>query len=110
MVLLLIHSPASMLVDITLEVRAGNFQESRWMANVLARLRELRWMGTTGGVDAAGILTSWRRAALAAQTAPKYERRPVGSRLDAYEGQIRAVLAATPSMRHQQGVRQISPQ
>jgi hypothetical protein len=38
------------------------------------------------------------RAALAADTPPKYERASPGSRADAFEPQIRALLAKTPTM------------
>lgn len=45
-----------------------------------------------------GVARNTVRAALAADAPPRYERRPLGSRADVFDGQIRALLAQTPSM------------
>ncbi|GAA1637848.1 IS21-like element ISMbo1 family transposase [Georgenia ruanii] len=45
-----------------------------------------------------GVARNTVRSALASDSPPKYERKNAGSKLDAVEPQIRALLAATPTM------------
>ena len=45
-----------------------------------------------------GVARNTVRAALSSDGPPKYERAPAGSAVDAFEPQIRALLAATPRM------------
>ena len=45
-----------------------------------------------------GISRNTVRAALASEGPPKYERRPVGSAVDAFEDAIRSQLSAVPRM------------
>ncbi|BDU05962.1 hypothetical protein FMUBM48_22250 [Nocardia cyriacigeorgica] len=45
-----------------------------------------------------GVARNTVRAALASDRPPKYERKPRGRVVDAYEGQIRALLAEYPRM------------
>lgn len=45
-----------------------------------------------------GVARNTVRAALSSDGPPKYERPPVGSAVDVFEPQIRALLAATPTM------------
>jgi transposase len=64
----------------------------------IRRLHRSEGMAIKAIARQVGVARNTVRAALAADTVPKYEREPVGSRVDAFEGQIRVLLAQTPTM------------
>lgn len=64
----------------------------------IRRLRRSEGMAIKAIARQVGVARNTVRAALAADTPPKYERDPAGSRVDAFEGQIRELLARTPTM------------
>src|SRR5680860_1250913 len=64
----------------------------------IRRLHRSEGMAVKAIARRVGVARNTVRAALAADTPPRYERKPAGSRFDAYEGQVRALLAQTPSM------------
>lgn len=64
----------------------------------IRRLHRSEGMGIKAIVRRVGVSRNTVRAALAADTPPKYERRSPGSRVDAFEPQIRALLSTTPTM------------
>ena len=64
----------------------------------IRRLHKSEQMSIKAIVRKTGLARNTVRAALAADEPPKYERGPVGSRVDAFEPRIRALLAKFPSM------------
>jgi transposase len=64
----------------------------------IRRLHRSEGMAVKAIARQVGVARNTVRAALAADTPPRYERKSAGSRFDAYEGQVRALLAQTPSM------------
>lgn len=64
----------------------------------IRRLHRSEGMAIKAIARQVGVARNTVRAALASDTPPKYERKPAGSRVDAFEGQIRALLAQTPTM------------
>jgi hypothetical protein len=66
-----------------------------------AEIRRLYWaeqMSIKGIVDRLGVARNTVRAAVRDPSPPKYERAAVGSRVDAVEAQVRALLKDCPSM------------
>jgi transposase len=64
----------------------------------IRRLHRSEGMGIKAVARQVGVSRNTVRAALAAGTPPKYVRRSPGSRVDAFEPQIRALLSVTPTM------------
>jgi len=64
----------------------------------IRRLHRSEGMAVKAIARRVGVARNTVRAALAADTPPRYERKPAGSRFDAYEGQVRALLAQTPTL------------
>ena len=64
----------------------------------IRRLRRSEGMAIKAIARQVGVARNTVRAALVAEIPPKYERDPAGSRVDAFEGQIRELLARTPTM------------
>jgi transposase len=64
----------------------------------IRRLHRSEGMGIKAIARQVGVARNTVRAALAADTPPKYVRASPGSRADAFEPQIRALLAKTPTM------------
>ena len=64
----------------------------------IRRLHRSEGMGIKAIARQVGVARNTVRAALAADTPPKYERAKPGSKADAFEPQIRALLAKTPTM------------
>jgi transposase len=64
----------------------------------IRRLHRSEGMAVKAIARRVGVARNTVRAALAADTPPRYERKPAGSRFDGYEVQVRALLAQTPSM------------
>jgi len=64
----------------------------------IRRLHRSEGMAVKAIARRVGVARNTVRAALAADTPPRYERKPAGSRFGAYEGQVRALLAQTPTM------------
>ena len=64
----------------------------------IRRLRRAEGMAIKAIAREVGVARNTVRAALAADTPPKYERDPAGSKVDVFEGHIRELLARTPRM------------
>jgi len=64
----------------------------------IRRLHRSEGMAVKAIARRVGVARNTVRAALAADTPPRYERKPAGSRFGAYEVQVRALLAQTPTM------------
>ena len=64
----------------------------------IRRLHKSEGLAIKAIVRRLGVARNTVRAALASDEPPRYERGPSGSVLDGFEPQIRALLAATPSM------------
>lgn len=64
----------------------------------IRRLHRSEGMAIKAIARQVGVARNTVRAALAADAPPGYERRPAGSKADAFETQIRMLLAQTPTM------------
>ena len=64
----------------------------------IRRLHKSEGMGVKAIVRRLGVARNTVRSALASDEPPRYQRERSGSAVDEFEPQIRALLAATPSM------------
>jgi transposase len=64
----------------------------------IRRLRRVEGLPIKTIAKTLGISRNTVRAAIASDAPPKYQRRPVGSAVDAFEDAIRQQLAAVPTM------------